>query len=208
MKRLTWGAALALFGASLALAAPPEKPAPPDKPPADTAKPADKTDKEPADAGKAASDENFVKEASAGGLAEINFGRLAAQGAANPDVRAFGRQMVEDHGRANDELNRVADKAGITPSPSMDAAHKDQFDKLTGLRGDDFDRQYVAGQLTDHKAAVALFEAESKNGKNADLKALAGELLPTLKQHLDMVQKLSGEEKKPEKKPETDKKDH
>jgi len=217
MKRLTWGAAAALLGTSLALAAPP---APPDKPPADTTKPAppdkpnppDKpptsADKPPADTGKAAADEDFVKQVSAAGLAEINFGRLAAQDAANPDVRAFGQRMVQDHGQANEQLNRIADAAGITPAPAMDGQHQELFNKLVGMRGDDFDRQYVASQVADHKAAVALLEAESKNGKNADLKALAGKLLPTVKDHLDMAQKLAGAEKNPEpvKKPDADKK--
>jgi putative membrane protein len=45
-------------------------------------------------------------------------------------------------------------------------------------------------QLKGHQDAVALFEAYSKSGDNADLKKWAAKTLPHLKQHLSMAQKL------------------
>jgi putative membrane protein len=183
-----------LLGAAATLAAPP----PEDKP---------KTDDKP----KAISDQEFVQQASAAGLAEINLGRLAVEQAASDDVKKFGQMMVDEHTKAGDDLNKVADRARITPAPTMDAAHQELWRKLSGMKGADFDRQYGIAMLADHKDTVALFEAEAKNGKNEDLKAMADKTLPALKHHLELAQKLPGaapekkEEKKEDKKPEKDK---
>jgi len=172
MKRLTWCAGWMLFGVSLALAAPAA-----------------------ADAPAAGSDEDFVKTASGAGLAEVNFAELALKQADKADVKAFAQHMIDDHTKANEELLKRANKNNFTPASKMDAKDQEQFTKLSDMKGADFDRAYVQSQLAAHKGAVALFESEAKDGKNADLKAFAEKTLPTLKHHLKMVEKLAGNEK-------------
>ena len=39
--------------------------------------------------------------------------------------------------------------------------------------------------VADHIEDIAVFENESRNGKDAELKAFAYRMLPTLKMHLD-----------------------
>ncbi len=152
-----------------------------------------------ADDAKPVSDEEFVKKASAAGIAEVDFGKLALQQASSDNVKKFAQHMVDDHSKANAELLKTADKDRIAPAEKMDAKDQATLTKLAGLKGAEFDREYVASQLAAHKEAVALFQAESKHGKNNDLKEFATKTLPTLEHHLDMVKKLSGDE--------TDKKD-
>ena len=53
-------------------------------------------------------DEKFVKEAAQGGMMEVELGRLAADKAASDDVKQFGKRMVDDHSKANDELMTLA----------------------------------------------------------------------------------------------------
>jgi len=59
-------------------------------------------------------DQKFVKEAAAGGAAEVEFGKLATERATNPDVKAFGQRMVDDHGKAGTELKQLAASKKIT----------------------------------------------------------------------------------------------
>lgn len=172
MKRLTWCAGWMLFGASLALAAAPAVNAPP-----------------------ANSNEDFVKTASEAGLMEVNFAELALRQADKADVKAFAQMMVDDHTKINGELLKLANKDQFTPAAKMNAKDQEEFSKLSKMKGADFDRAYVHNQLEAHEGAVALFKSEAKDGKNADLKAFAEKTLPTLEHHLDMVQKLTGEEK-------------
>ena len=58
-------------------------------------------------------DEKFVKEAAAGGMMEVALGKLAVDKSANDKVKAFGRQMQEDHGKANEELKTLAANKGV-----------------------------------------------------------------------------------------------
>jgi len=145
------------------------------------------------DAPKPVSDEDFVMKASAAGMAEVNFGKLAVEQSSSAEVKKFAQHMVDDHSKANAELLKVADKDKITPAEKMDAKHQQMFTKLAGLKGAEFDREYIASQLADLKEAVALFKSESNHGNNDDLKAFATKTLPTLEHHLKMVENISGE---------------
>ena len=48
--------------------------------------------------------------------------------------------------------------------------------------------------VTDHKKDVAEFQKESKSGKDSDVKAWASTTLPTLEDHLKMIQDISLED--------------
>jgi putative membrane protein len=58
-------------------------------------------------------DETFVKELAEGGIMEVELGKIAATKATRDQVKAFGRQMEEHHGKANEELKALAAKKSI-----------------------------------------------------------------------------------------------
>src|SRR4051794_378186 len=58
-------------------------------------------------ANRMGADHAFVTKAAHGGMAEVKLGTLATEKAENADVKAFGQQMVTDHGKANDELKQL-----------------------------------------------------------------------------------------------------
>ena len=53
-------------------------------------------------------DNDFLAKATEGGMKEVELGKLASQKASNADVKAFANRMVEDHGKTNAELARIA----------------------------------------------------------------------------------------------------
>ena len=65
----------------------------------------------------------FVQLLATGGMAETDFGRVADARARNQDVRAFARRMVQDHGRANDQLGQLARAATIPIPAGLDPDH-------------------------------------------------------------------------------------
>jgi putative membrane protein len=135
----------------------------------------------------APADKTFAMHAAQGGLAEVQMGKLAAQNASSPDVKQFGQRMVDDHGKANDELTSWASKNGVTLPTDLDAKHKADHDKLAKLSGAAFDRAYMAAMVADHNKDVADFKHASTTAKNADLKAWAAKTLPTLEEHQKMA---------------------
>ncbi len=138
-----------------------------------------------------AADTKFVKAAASGGMEEVELGKLAAQKASNPDVKSFGQKMVDDHTKANDQLKQVASQKNVTLPAGMNNMQKHDQAKLAKLSGAAFDRSYVSMMVKDHKKDVADFQKESTSGKDTDVKSFASTTLPTLQDHLKMVQDLS-----------------
>jgi len=138
-------------------------------------------------------DQGFVKEAAIGGMAEVELGHLASTKAANEKVKAFGQRMVADHGKANDELKSLASSKNMTVPASLDAKHKATHDRLEKLSGPAFDRAYVSDMLADHRKDVAAFKHQSMAAKDPEVKQFASKTLPTLEEHLKLVEDLSKE---------------
>ena len=142
-------------------------------------------------------DKTFVTKASASGLTEVNLGRLAEKQASSEAVKKFAKMTVEDHTKANKELNKLADTKKFKVSERMTREQQELHDKLSKLDGAEFDREYMAGQVKSHEQGVALFEKQSKGGMDEGLKNFAEKTLPTLKMHLKMAKeikdKLKGE---------------
>jgi putative membrane protein len=125
------------------------------------------------------------------GVAEVELGRLASQKATNEQLKQFGQQMADDHGKANEELKKLAADKNITIPTEPDSKHKGTIDKLSKMTGDAFDRAFTQEMVSGHKKAVSAFQKESKSGKDAEVKAWAAKTLPTLEGHLKQVQELS-----------------
>ncbi|HMD34850.1 MAG TPA: DUF4142 domain-containing protein, partial [Vicinamibacterales bacterium] len=121
-------------------------------------------------------------------MAEVELGKLAIEKASSDQVKQFGQRMIDDHGKANDELKTIAQQKNITLPTAISAKDKAERDRLTKLSGAAFDRAYMSAMLTDHKKDVSEFRVESTSGKDADIKAFAAKTLPTLEQHLKLAQ--------------------
>jgi putative membrane protein len=135
-------------------------------------------------------DAKFAVAAANGGMAEVELGQLAQQKAVNAKVKDFGGMMVTDHSKANDEMKALAKSKGITLPDSLDSKEQKVKTDLSAKSGADFDKAYVSNMIDDHKEDIKEFEDAVKNCKDADLKAFAVKTLPTLKMHLDAIQKI------------------
>jgi len=133
--------------------------------------------------------DDFVKEVAMSDMFEIQSSELAQQKASNDKTKKFAAQMVADHGKTSSELKSMAPNKSVIP-PKLDSSHQSKLDKLKGLNGDDFTKQYNSTQVSAHKDAVNLFERYAKGGDNAQLKSWASKTLPNLKHHLEMAQAL------------------
>ncbi|MBV9957595.1 MAG: DUF4142 domain-containing protein [Acidobacteria bacterium] len=133
-------------------------------------------------------DKKFVMEAAMGGMMEVELGRLAVEKGMSDEVKQFGQHMVDDHSKANDELMQLASSKGITLPTALDAKHKAMRDRMASLSGAAFDKAYKQEMLKDHRKDVAEFEKESMKAMDSDVKAFAAKTLPTLKEHLSMIE--------------------
>src|SRR5690349_7102569 len=135
-------------------------------------------------------DQQFVKEAVAGGLAEVGLSKLA-QKSGNLEVKKFADRMVQDHSKANQELVSVTSSLGVDIPKKPDAEHQRLLQKLTGLHGKAFDEEYMIAMVEDHNRTVTLFQSEERIGQDPELKQFAKKTLPILQTHQMMAEELS-----------------
>ena len=127
---------------------------------------------------------NFMNEAAMGGMAEVEFGKLAQEKATNARVKNFGEMMVRDHTGVNNDLKSIAQQKNVN-LPADLGKHKDHYDDLSKKKGSDFDKAYMKMMVEDHKDDIDAFEKVAENGTDPDVKTFASQKLPTLRMHLD-----------------------
>jgi putative membrane protein len=138
-----------------------------------------------------ASDKRFVRKAAEGGMAEVELGQMAAEKASNPEVKKFGQRMVDDHTKANDQLKEVASSKGIQLPTKLSPKDEMTKQRLSSLKGDDFDKAYMSDMVKDHAQDVADFQRESTSGMDPDVKNFASKTLPTLEDHLKQARQIA-----------------
>ena len=113
--------------------------------------------------GTAPSTQDFVTQAAVSDMFEIESSKLAQANAANEKTKAFAAKMVKDHTTTSTGLKALLSggKVKADVPTAMDSSHKSKIEKLQGLKGKDFDKQYNSEQETAHKNAVSLFERYS-----------------------------------------------
>lgn len=143
--------------------------------------------------GNALSDaKGFMTTAAEDGMFEVEAGKIAASKAQDAAVKQYGQEMASDHTRASNELKQLAQKENVTLPNEPGAAHKQKLEKLKGLSGAEFDREYMTMMVEAHQKAVDLFQNQANTGNKADVKAFASKTLPTLKEHLEDAKSISG----------------
>jgi len=138
-----------------------------------------------------AADKKFVTKLASANTAEIQAAQLAPQKSSDPKLKDIAQTILTDHTAAGQKLTTLAQQKGLKIPTALDAKDQKEIDKFNTLSGKKFDRAYVKDEIKDHKAALALLKNESLHGQDADIKALADELTPTIQKHLDMLQNTS-----------------
>lgn len=130
-----------------------------------------------------ANDKRFVKKAYKGSLQEIENGKVAKEKAKNEATKDIAERMITDHTKAKDRLYEIAQEEGLDLS-------KVEV-KAADISGDNFDKEYLTMLKKEHKKDIAMFEKEANDTgakEDSDVVKFAKGTLPTLKEHLQMVE--------------------
>lgn len=138
-------------------------------------------------------DQNLMREMAYANLSEIEAGKVAQNKSQSEQVKNFAQRMIDDHTKAQQELQQLADSKGVKLPTEPDAKHRAQLKKLQAMSGEQFDKQYIAqGGLTDHRNTHQLLSRAQTRATDSDLKSLASKTLATVDQHLSMAQEVRG----------------
>lgn len=135
---------------------------------------------------------NFVEEASAKGVAEIETAKLALEKGTTDDVKEFAQTMVEDHTAANKELTALAQQKELEVSTEAELINKAKA-MILQLRGEkSFDKAYMNNQVMAHQQTIELFQKAS-NAEDAEIAAFAKQTLPKLEHHLKVAEQINAQ---------------
>lgn len=143
-----------------------------------------------------AADSTFVMKAAAGGMMEVQGGETAQQNAQNDRVKSFGQMMVNDHNKANQQLQSLAAAKGLTLPAAVPEKEQKMLTQMKGQQGAAFDKHYMGMMVEDHQKDVAEFQKQASSASDPDLRSFASQTLPVLQMHLDSAKAINSAIKK------------
>lgn len=129
-------------------------------------------------------------------LAEIETGKMALKKGQSDAVKKFAQKMIDDHTKAQKELQQIASAKGVKLPTETDVQHKTIATALEGMSGETFDSQYIQRVgVGDHERTHELLKKVSTDAKDPQLKAYAAKTIKVVDSHLSMAKKMEGSEK-------------
>lgn len=138
----------------------------------------------------AASDPAFLMDAMKGDNSEVALGAMAQKQDASAKTRTFADMMVRDHGAHKLKLATLARTLHVEATDDLTPDGMKARDMLAKLRGAPFDAAFKQHMVADHQKAIAKYLDAAQHGKNAAVRKLAAQTLPTLRKHLAAAQGL------------------
>ena len=135
-------------------------------------------------------DQTFLRAAIEGNHGELAAAHLAMKRSSNDQVKQFAQRMLDDHTKMLQDLHGVEQGQRLKYADGSSAAGLRLQRKLMRLKGAAFDKAFVDGMVKDHEEDVRDFTKEVETGQNPAIKGAAEASLPTIKEHLEMVQGL------------------
>ena len=136
----------------------------------------------------------FVQAAGHADSFEIMAATTALAQSQDPQVRAFARQMIRDHGRMSLALRQATAGAGLEPPPmAVGSEQAPMLAALQSLRGRAFDQAYVKQQALAHRSALVVEEQYAATGDAPAVRQAATEAVPLIRSHLAMAERISAQ---------------
>ena len=166
-----------------------------------------------AEHGATADARHFAEKAAYAGNAEVKLGQLAIERSQDPAVKEFAQMMVRDHSKAGNELKQAVKTHDISAPAGLDPEHQQLYDRLSRLRGAEFDREYMKAMVEGHTKVRSMLAGRTKESRGTmdrnrgigtsgtagsstqldiAVNQWASRSLPTVEEHLRKAQDLEG----------------
>ncbi|MFJ2485857.1 DUF4142 domain-containing protein [Pseudomonas sp. NPDC087639] len=132
----------------------------------------------------------FINDASAKGMADIEASRLAHQKSESKEVKDYTIVVINDRTTANQHLAKIAKKLDLPVAPRDEMADKAKEMISEVKDGATFDQAYAASQVKATEEAIQQIQQQAQTTDVPEIKAFADEILPKLQNHLQMARAL------------------
>jgi predicted outer membrane protein len=115
--------------------------------------------------------------------------RLAMSQATKTEVRSFAQQAADDYREIQGALEGLARRkavdVGLQPT-----SYSDSYKRLAQQTGAAFDREFIRFMAETNNATLRLLERATSASKDADVRQIAGNLLPLVRDHVNKTKDL------------------
>jgi putative membrane protein len=122
---------------------------------------------------------------------EISMGKLAQKNGGKA-VQKYGKELVDDHTKADKDTTKLAKDHGVsklpddtTGTPDDNKMMVDEMAKLNGLKGDAFDSEFTQAMSDAHTKELAKAQAAAGSAADPTVKALLTGIAPVMQKHID-----------------------
>ncbi len=131
----------------------------------------------------------FIKEAAEGNDSEIAMAEVGARKAQNPELKKFCEQLQQDHTQANQQLQPIAQKYGVSIEQATKGKMNHEMSRLDKeTAGAKWDQKFAEAMLKDHQKDIQKFQKAANELQAPDVKQYAETMLPKLEQHFQTAE--------------------
>ncbi|TDP03357.1 DUF4142 domain-containing protein [Flavobacterium sp. 245] len=130
-------------------------------------------------------DSEFLVDQAEINLAEIEIGKLAQQKSTNPEVKKFGKMLVDEHTKSASEVSALAKAKNFTLPTSLTEEGRDEYNKLNEKTGLDFDKKFADMMIDGHEKAIKKLQKATEDATDNDVKLWASNNISGLTAHLE-----------------------
>lgn len=135
-------------------------------------------------------DSEFLVDQAEINLAEIEIGKLAQTKSTNPEVKKFGKMLVDEHTKSASEVSALAKTKNFTLPTSLTEDGQDEYKKLNEKSGLDFDKKFADMMIDGHEKAIDKLKKASEDAKDEDVRLWASNNIAGLTAHLEHAKML------------------
>jgi putative membrane protein len=132
----------------------------------------------------------FVRQAREGAQRDLRLAQLAASKAVNSDVRSYAQQVATDQRQIGESLEALSRRKGLVAGVENDPTTPGDYERLAGKSGAEFDREFVRLMLLAHENTLKVFEQVLSDGRDTEVRDIAGGYLPVVRDHLNKAREL------------------
>lgn len=134
----------------------------------------------------------YVAKAGASDKYEMESSKLVLAETSDPKLKSFAQMMVDDHTKSTADVVAAAKADGMTPGAAkLTAKQSSMIADLKKVSGAKRDALYKKQQVAAHQETLALQQDYAANGDKTHLKAVAGNIVPVVEQHLSAVKSMA-----------------
>ena len=135
-------------------------------------------------------DKQFLRDALQGVMIQADLSRLARERSDNEHVKRFANEIVGGLNKLEEDLRTRAESHDIEIGSKANKGQKATDERLSKLKGGDFDVQFMSEQVATLESLVSMFDREVKKGESESLKDFAQRKGDDLRERLERAKAL------------------